>query len=122
MNDTRFPNHSGTRLFIPISDIIGLPPEQVNLLASYIISMIFGTVLRDKLHLTKMQPIVRHLFSTFGGIFLLYFCFGKICLIHFMLATTLCYFLMNSRMSNWHDVTFVFMMKHFKIFKRMLYF
>ena len=110
-----YPDHEGTRIFLPLTEITKLPPEQINLMAAYIISMIFGTVLRDKMPLTKIQPIVRHLFSIFGGVFMMYFCFGKVCVIHFLIASTVCFLLMNSKLPNWHDLTFFFMMGYLVI-------
>ena len=46
---------------------------------------------------------------------MMYFCFGKVCVLQFLIATTVCYGLMNSKLPNWHDLTFVFLIGYLVI-------
>ncbi|XP_033763817.1 membrane-bound O-acyltransferase domain-containing protein 2-like [Pecten maximus] len=84
--------YQGSELLKPLCDVIGLPIDQINFLASFIIAFSSGILMRKIVPAGRQRITQRHVLELSLGLALGYFCFGYQ-LIHLVLYTTLPYLL-----------------------------
>ncbi|XP_060068549.1 lysophospholipid acyltransferase 6-like [Ylistrum balloti] len=84
--------YQGSRLLQPLCDIIGLPVDQINFLACFVIAFSSGVLMRKAIPAGRDRATQRHVFELSLGLAMGYFCFGYQ-LIHLLLYSTLPYLL-----------------------------
>ncbi|XP_049773734.1 lysophospholipid acyltransferase 6 isoform X1 [Schistocerca cancellata] len=88
--------YDGSRLFSWVSDLSGLPIDQVNFLVSQFLALALAPLFRSVFHPSSTSPATRHAFGLFLGLAFGYFCFGKHAL-HIAGLPALCYIVMRTQ-------------------------
>lgn len=88
--------YDGFRTFAWLSDIIGLPIDQVNFVLTQFTALGFAGLLRSSLNPSVVSPATRHAFGLVIGLFLGYFCFGNQA-IHLAGLPAICYVAMRTQ-------------------------
>lgn len=100
----------GSTLLTPLSNLIGLPIDQVNFIVCQLVALLLGIPFRKVLSPRKTSPTVRHIVELFAGIGLTVFCFGYQ-VWHIIAQSAVCYCLMKwAQPTNAHKLVFVFAM------------
>ncbi|XP_033726577.1 lysophospholipid acyltransferase 1-like [Pecten maximus] len=95
-----------------VSDSIGVPLMQINVITAEILALCFAFAYRHYLCPTKVSVLTRHVSTASLGICLLYFVYGSQC-IHVFLLSGICYVaLILSPTSIIHIVTFILSMTY----------
>ncbi|XP_007893047.2 lysophospholipid acyltransferase 2 [Callorhinchus milii] len=79
-----------TGQFVPLSEKLHLPTEQVNFVVCQLFGLLTAFLFRKYLHPSKTSPIVRHTVATLLGLYFAFFCFGRF-VVHFLLEVMLSY-------------------------------
>lgn len=98
--------YQGSNVLQPLCGIIGLPIDQINFLASFILAFSSGLLMRKFFPAGRERVPQRHVLELSLGLALGYFCFGYQ-LIHLVLYTTLPYLLvLYGPRQNFHTLVF----------------
>jgi hypothetical protein len=89
-------NYDGSQIFSWLSDLSGLPLDQVNFIISQVLALACAPVFRNTLHPSTTSPATRHTFGLVLGLFFGYFCFGMQA-IHLGGLPALCYIVMRTQ-------------------------
>ncbi|XP_066994422.2 lysophospholipid acyltransferase 6 [Anabrus simplex] len=88
--------YDGSRIFTWVSDLSGLPLDQVNFLVSQFLALGLASLFRSVLHPSTTSPATRHAFGLVLGLAFGYFCFGMQA-IHLAGLPALCYIVMRTQ-------------------------
>ncbi|CAF1375050.1 unnamed protein product [Rotaria sp. Silwood1] len=75
--DSSTSSYTGSRLFTPVANILGLSIDQFNFLFAELLSLIFAICFRRFLPPKQSNILSRHLVVSFLGIAICHFCFGS---------------------------------------------
>ncbi|XP_064597349.1 lysophospholipid acyltransferase 6-like [Liolophura sinensis] len=107
--------YAGSRLFTPISDVVGLPIDKMNFLVCQIAALGLAIPFRTYLSPSKTSPKIRHCVELVTGLLLAGFCFGYQVL-HLIVPSSASYAIMkfvNCRIS--HKVVFVVVLGYLSV-------
>lgn len=97
---------TGSTCLHPLSELLGIPLDQVNFVACQLFALFAAFWFRIYLSPGKTSPDVRHAFATIFGIYFVIFCFGWYSL-HLFVLVLMCYGLMvTASISNIHRYSF----------------
>lgn len=82
--------YEGSKSFTWLSNIVGLPIDQLNFLLSQFASLLLAGILRKYITPAGVKPAAKHVFGLIIGLGMGYFCFGSQA-IHLAGLPTLCY-------------------------------
>ncbi|PNF34142.1 hypothetical protein B7P43_G01151, partial [Cryptotermes secundus] len=88
--------YEGSRIFTWVSDLSGLPLDQVNFVISQVLALACAPVFRNTLHPSTTSPATRHAFGLVLGLAFGYFCFGMQA-VHLGGLPALCYVVMRTQ-------------------------
>ncbi|XP_034285136.1 lysophospholipid acyltransferase 1 [Pantherophis guttatus] len=98
---------TGSTLLHPVSDLFGIPLEQVNFVACQLCALLAAFWFRLYLRPSQANSSVRHAFATILGIYFALFCFGWYS-IHIFTLVMISYFIMNmASTANIHRYSFL---------------
>uniref|UniRef100_A0A8C6DUE6 Membrane bound O-acyltransferase domain containing 1 n=1 Tax=Moschus moschiferus TaxID=68415 RepID=A0A8C6DUE6_MOSMO len=106
---------TGSTCLHPLSELLGIPLDQVNFVACQLFALFAAFWFRLYLSPGKTSPDVRHAFATIFGIYFVIFCFGWYSVHLFVLVLT-CYGIMvTASISNVHRYSFFVAMGYLTI-------
>nr|XP_003468905.1 lysophospholipid acyltransferase 1 [Cavia porcellus] len=109
------PRTTGSTCLHPLSELLRIPLDQVNFVASQLFALLAAFWFRVYLHPGKTSSEVRHAFATILGIYFAIFCFGWYS-IHLFVLVLICYGIMvTASVSNIHRYTFFVAMGYLTI-------
>ncbi|KAM3839526.1 lysophospholipid acyltransferase 1 isoform 2-T2 [Vipera latastei] len=98
---------TGSTFLHPVSDLFGIPLEQVNFVACQLCALLAAFWFRLYLRPSQANSGVRHAFATILGIYFALFCFGWYS-IHIFTLVVISYFIMNmASIANIHRYSFL---------------
>ncbi|XP_068948591.1 lysophospholipid acyltransferase 1 isoform X3 [Petaurus breviceps papuanus] len=98
---------TGSTLLHPISDLLGIPLDQVNFVACQLLALLAAFWFRIYLSPEKASSSVRHAFAAIFGIYFVIFCFGWYS-IHLFVLVLICYGILTTASThNIHRYSFV---------------
>jgi lysophospholipid acyltransferase 1/2 len=68
--------YGGSRVLTPVSDLVGIPIDQINFLACQVVALSFAFPFRSYLSVEKVGTTTRHIVEAVVGVMLTFFCFG----------------------------------------------
>ncbi|XP_064409556.1 lysophospholipid acyltransferase 1 isoform X1 [Latimeria chalumnae] len=86
---------TGSTLLHPVSDLLGVPLDQVNFVACQLFALLAAFWFRIYLSPSNTSCTVRHAVVTLFGIYFVIFCFGWYSL-HIFLLISVCYLIINN--------------------------
>lgn len=86
--------YDGSQVLWSLTDVTGLPIDQINFLASQFIALVLGYVYREYAGPDKASANQRHLIQVLIGIPLTYFCFGRQ-ILHLITQSIICFLLLR---------------------------
>ncbi|XP_058931557.1 lysophospholipid acyltransferase 1 isoform X3 [Kogia breviceps] len=93
---------TGSTCLHPLSELLGIPLDQVNFVACQLFALCAAFWFRSYLSPGKTSPDVRHAFATIFGIYFVIFCFGWYS-VHLFVLVLMCYGIMvTASASNIH--------------------
>lgn len=97
---------TGSTCLHPLSQLLGIPLDQVNFVACQLCALFAAFWFRLYLNPSKSSPEVRHAFATILGIYCVIFCFGWYS-VHLFVLVLMCYgVLVTTSPSNIHRYSF----------------
>uniref|UniRef100_A0A0B6ZL08 Uncharacterized protein n=1 Tax=Arion vulgaris TaxID=1028688 RepID=A0A0B6ZL08_9EUPU len=69
-------SYPGSRVLTPVSDILGIPIDQINFLACQVVALCFAFPFRTHLSAEKVGSTTRHIIEAVVGVLLTFYCFG----------------------------------------------
>uniref|UniRef100_A0A8C9BUH0 Membrane bound O-acyltransferase domain containing 1 n=1 Tax=Phocoena sinus TaxID=42100 RepID=A0A8C9BUH0_PHOSS len=84
---------TGSTCLHPLSELLGIPLDQVNFVACQLFALFAAFWFRSYLSPGKTSPDVRHAFATILGIYFVIFCFGWYS-VHLFVLVLMCYGIM----------------------------
>ncbi|KAM9165058.1 lysophospholipid acyltransferase 1 isoform 1-T1 [Pangshura tecta] len=98
---------TGSTLLHPLSQLLGIPLDQVNFVACQLFALLAAFWFRIYLSPSNVSSVVRHAFATLFGIYFAVFCFGWYS-IHIFVLVMMSYGIMNiASIPNIHRYSFV---------------
>ncbi|XP_061449176.1 lysophospholipid acyltransferase 1 isoform X2 [Rhineura floridana] len=98
---------TGSTLLHPLSDLLGIPLDQVNFVACQLFALLAAFWFRLYLSPSHASSGVRHAFATMFGVYFAVFCFGWYS-IHIFILVMICYGIMNmASIPNIHRYSFM---------------
>ncbi|XP_011300527.1 lysophospholipid acyltransferase 1 [Fopius arisanus] len=88
--------YDGSRSFEGLSDIVGLPVDQMNFVISQFTALILAALFRTSLRPGVVSPVARHTFGLIVGLCMGYFCFGKQA-VHLAGLPAICYTIIRTQ-------------------------
>ncbi|KAK7867959.1 hypothetical protein R5R35_005301 [Gryllus longicercus] len=88
--------YDGSRLFSWVSDMSGIPVDQVNFVISQFLALGLAPLFRSVFHPSKTSAATRHAFGLVLGLAFGYFCFGMQA-VHLAGLPALCYIVMRTQ-------------------------
>ncbi|XP_021080693.1 lysophospholipid acyltransferase 1 isoform X1 [Mesocricetus auratus] len=106
---------TGSTCLHPLSQLLGIPLDQVNFVACQLFALSAAFWFRIYLHPGKASPEVRHALATLLGIYFVVFCFGWYA-VHLFVLVLMCYGVMvTASVSNIHRYSFLVAMGYLTI-------
>ncbi|XP_014722843.2 lysophospholipid acyltransferase 1 [Equus asinus] len=106
---------TGSTCLHPLSELLGIPLDQVNFVACQLFALLAAFWFRIYLSPGKTSPDVRHAFATIFGIYFVIFCFGWYS-VHLFVLVLMCYGIMvTASVSNIHRYSFFVAMGYLTI-------
>uniref|UniRef100_G3WVF9 Membrane bound O-acyltransferase domain containing 1 n=1 Tax=Sarcophilus harrisii TaxID=9305 RepID=G3WVF9_SARHA len=106
---------TGSTLLHPVSDLLGIPLDQVNFVACQLFALLAAFWFRIYLSPEKTSSAIRHAFAAIFGIYFVIFCFGWYS-IHLFVLVLICYgILITSSTHNVHRYSFVVAMGYLTV-------
>ncbi|XP_070312301.1 lysophospholipid acyltransferase 1 isoform X1 [Odocoileus virginianus] len=106
---------TGSTCLHPLSELLGIPLDQVNFVACQLFALFAAFWFRLYLSPGKTSPDVRHAFATIFGIYFVIFCFGWYS-VHLFVLVLMCYGIMvTASISNIHRYSFFVAMGYLTI-------
>uniref|UniRef100_F6WIK0 Membrane bound O-acyltransferase domain containing 1 n=1 Tax=Monodelphis domestica TaxID=13616 RepID=F6WIK0_MONDO len=106
---------TGSTLLHPVSDLLGIPLDQVNFVACQLFALLAAFWFRIYLSPEKASSTIRHAFAAIFGIYFVIFCFGWYS-IHLFVLVLICYgILITASMRNIHRYSFVVAMGYLTV-------
>uniref|UniRef100_A0A673TK34 Membrane bound O-acyltransferase domain containing 1 n=1 Tax=Suricata suricatta TaxID=37032 RepID=A0A673TK34_SURSU len=106
---------TGSTCLHPLSELLGIPLDQVNFVACQLFALFAAFWFRIYLSPGKTSPDVRHAFATIFGIYFVIFCFGWYS-VHLFVLVLLCYGIMvTASASSIHRYSFFVAMGYLTI-------
>lgn len=106
---------TGSTCLHPLSQLLGIPLDQVNFVACQLLALCAAFWFRLYLSPGKTSPAVRHAFATIFGIYFVIFCFGWYS-VHLFVLVLICYGIMvTASISNIHRYSFFVAMGYLTI-------
>ncbi|XP_034982006.2 lysophospholipid acyltransferase 1 [Zootoca vivipara] len=98
---------TGSTLLHPLSDFLGIPPDQVNFVACQLFALLAAFWFRLYLSPSHASSAVRHAFATIFGVYFAVFCFGWYS-IHIFMLVMISYSILNvANIPNIHRYSFM---------------
>ncbi|XP_015117169.1 lysophospholipid acyltransferase 1 [Diachasma alloeum] len=88
--------YDGSRAFEGLSDVVGLPVDQMNFVISQFTALVLAALFRTSLRPGVVSPVARHTFGLIVGLCMGYFCFGKQA-VHLAGLPAICYIVMRTQ-------------------------
>ncbi|KAK6167339.1 hypothetical protein SNE40_021393 [Patella caerulea] len=102
--------YAGSRLLSPLTEVIGLPIDQVNFVVCQLVALVLAFPFRLVLSPSTTSLTVRHVVQVTVGMALTFFCFGYQ-IYHLIILSFVCYLLMKYGSRDWmHKAVFVYNM------------
>ncbi|KAF7478579.1 Hypothetical predicted protein [Marmota monax] len=106
---------TGSTCLHPLSELLGIPLDQVNFVACQLFALLAALWFRLYLHPAKSSSAVRHAFATILGTYFVIFCFGWYS-VHLFVLVLVCYGIMvTASVSSIHRYTFFVAMGYLTI-------
>ncbi|XP_045353208.1 lysophospholipid acyltransferase 1 isoform X2 [Leopardus geoffroyi] len=106
---------TGSTCLHPLSELLGIPLDQVNFVACQLFALFAAFWFRIYLSPGKTSPDVRHAFATIFGIYFVIFCFGWYS-VHLFVLVLMCYGIMvTASVSSIHRYSFFVAMGYLTI-------
>ncbi|TKC37283.1 hypothetical protein EI555_010943 [Monodon monoceros] len=106
---------TGSTCLHPLSELLGIPLDQVNFVACQLFALFAAFWFRSYLSPGKTSPDVRHAFATILGIYFVIFCFGWYS-VHLFVLVLMCYGIMvTASTSDIHRYSFFVAMGYLTI-------
>ncbi|GAB5571191.1 lysophospholipid acyltransferase 1 isoform X3 [Prionailurus iriomotensis] len=106
---------TGSTCLHPLSELLGIPLDQVNFVACQLFALFAAFWFRIYLSPGKTSPDVRHAFATIFGIYFVIFCFGWYS-VHLFVLVLMCYGIMvTASVSTIHRYSFFVAMGYLTI-------
>ncbi|XP_026896202.2 lysophospholipid acyltransferase 1 isoform X3 [Acinonyx jubatus] len=106
---------TGSTCLHPLSELLGIPLDQVNFVACQLFALFAAFWFRIYLSPGKTSPDVRHAFATVFGIYFVIFCFGWYS-VHLFVLVLMCYGIMvTASVSSIHRYSFFVAMGYLTI-------
>ncbi|XP_036111947.1 lysophospholipid acyltransferase 1 isoform X1 [Molossus molossus] len=106
---------TGSTCLHPLSQLLGIPLDQVNFVACQLVALFAAFWFRTYLSPGKTSPLARHTFATIFGIYFVIFCFGWYSA-HLFVLVLMCYGIMvTASVSNIHRYSFFVAMGYLTI-------
>ncbi|XP_015442774.1 lysophospholipid acyltransferase 1 isoform X3 [Pteropus alecto] len=106
---------TGSTCLHPLSQLLGIPLDQVNFVACQLVALFAAFWFRIYLSPGKTSPEARHAFATIFGIYFVIFCFGWYS-VHLFVLVLMCYGIMvTASISNIHRYSFFVAMGYLTI-------
>lgn len=106
---------TGSTCLHPLSQLLGIPLDQVNFVACQLFALLAAFWFRIYLSPRKTSSVVRHAFATISGIYFVIFCFGWYSM-HLFVLVLMCYGIMvTASVSNVHRYSFFVAMGYLTI-------